>query len=46
MLGRVADWNVTFMDGKVLKDFTISVIADDMERGKVSAARRCRWSAC
>jgi hypothetical protein len=39
VLGRVADWNVTFLDGEVLKDFTISVIADDMERGKVSAAR-------
>lgn len=39
VLGRVADWKVTFMDGDALREFTVSVIADDMERGKVSEAR-------
>jgi hypothetical protein len=37
VLGRVADWKVSFMDGDTLKGFTVSVIADDMERGRVSA---------
>lgn len=39
VLGRVADWKVTFMDGDTLREFTVSVVADDMERGKVSEAR-------
>jgi hypothetical protein len=39
VLGRVADWNVTFLDGDTLKQFAVSVIADDMERGKISEAR-------
>src|SRR5207244_3079967 len=39
VLGRVADWNVAFMDGDALKEFTVSVIADNMERGRISEAR-------
>lgn len=39
VLGRVADWKAVFLDGATLKEFTVSVIADDMERGRVSEAR-------
>jgi hypothetical protein len=39
VLGRVADWQVVFMDGDTLKEFTVSIVADDLERGKVSEAR-------
>ncbi len=39
VLGRVADWKITFRDGDALKDFSVSVIADDMERGTVSEAK-------
>jgi hypothetical protein len=35
-LGRVADWNVAFLDSDALKEFRVSVIADDMERGRIS----------
>ena len=39
VLGRVADWTVRFMDDGGLKEFRVSVISDDMERGKVSEAQ-------
>ena len=39
VLGRVADWKVVFFDGGNLREFTVSVIADDLEHGKVSEAR-------
>ncbi len=39
VLGRIADWKVAFMDGDTLREFTVSVIADDMEHGKVSETR-------
>ncbi len=37
-LGRVADWSVTFRDGEILKSFKISVLASDLDKGRITEA--------
>ncbi len=40
-LGRVADWSVTFRDGKALKVFKITVLGTSLDKGRITEATDC-----